>query len=336
MITLKNVRAGYKTPTGFVAAVDDVSLTVQDSEILGIAGESGCGKSTLLKVLYGELSGGLSLAGGTVTAQFADLVTGQTRTYAAHQLRDLWWKQLSYVPQGSMSVMNPVTRVEAQMIEGLPESMRRRGRKALRAELEAFLAELKLPPSVLDAYPHQLSGGMRQRVMIAMASVFYPRLVLADEPTTALDVVVQKSILLLLAAIQRRQKNSLVIVSHDLGVHYQITDRIAIAYAGKIVEVGPTREVFANPRHPYTRALIDALPRVGDRSIRHGIEGRPPDLAQPPPGCRFAARCPHALEICTRISPELVELRPGHAAACHLAQQWESAPSDVRSTEVAA
>ena len=319
MIRLQNVRAGYATATGFVAAVDDVSLTVEDHEILGIAGESGCGKSTLLKILYGQFGGALSLASGTVEARFRDAATGALVTHGAHQLRELWWKQLSYVPQGSMSVMNPVTRIEAQMVEALPDSMRKRGRKALRAEIEAFLSELKLPASVLTAYPHQLSGGMRQRVMIAMACFFYPRLVLADEPTTALDVVVQKSILLLLVAIQRRQKNALVIVSHDLGVHYQITDRIAIAYAGKIVEIGPTRDVFANPRHPYTQALIESLPRVGDRSLRHGIEGRPPDLANPPAGCRFAARCAKAADVCWQTSPELLDHAPGHAVACHFA-----------------
>jgi len=205
------------------------------------------------------------------------------------------------------------------MIEALPEAMRKRGSKALRSDIEAFLSALKLPASVLTAYPHQLSGGMRQRVMIAMACFFYPRLILADEPTTALDVVVQKSILLLLVSIQRQQKNALVIVSHDLGVHYQITDRIAIVYAGKIVEIGPTQDVFARPRHPYTQALIDSLPRVGDRSRRHGIEGRPPDLAHPPAGCRFAARCSKAAEVCRQTSPELQELASGHAVACHFA-----------------
>ena len=319
MIKLQNVRAGYATPGGFVAAVDDVSLTVEDSEILGIAGESGCGKSTLLKVLYGQFGEALSLASGSVEAHFRDPASGLTVTHGAHQLRGLWWRQLSYVPQGSMSVMNPVMRIEAQMIDALPDSVRRRGRQAVRREIEEFLAEVKLPASVLTAFPHQLSGGMRQRVLVAMACFFYPRLVLADEPTTALDVVVQKSILLLLVAIQRRQKNSLVIVSHDLGVHYQITDRIAIAYAGQIVEIGPTRDVFANPRHPYTQALIDSLPRMGDRRLRHGIDGRPPDLVHPPAGCRFAARCPKAADICTRTSPGLSDRMPAHAVACHFA-----------------
>ncbi len=317
MIKLNNVRAGYTAAEGFVAAVDGVSLRVEDNEILGVAGESGCGKSTLLKVLYGHFSGTLSLQSGTVQAEFRDAVSGEKVTHEGHQLRKLWWKKLSYIPQGSMSVMNPVTRIETQLIEALPPAMLQLGRNTLLEEIKSFLSELNLPVSVLKAYPHQLSGGMRQRVMIAMACFFYPSLVLADEPTTALDVVVQKNILILLKTIQRRQKNALVIVSHDLGVHYQVTDRIAIAYAGKIVEIGPTREVFANPLHPYTQALIESLPRLGERSLRQGIEGRPPDLANPPVGCRFAQRCAKSADICRQTSPELIDHALGHAVACH-------------------
>lgn len=319
MIKLDNVRAGYQTPTGFVAAVDGVSLTVEDSEIIGIAGESGCGKSTLLKVLYGHFDSVLSLAGGSITAQFSESKDGPKIEYGAQQIRNLWWKQLSYIPQGSMSVLNPVMRVDSQMIDALPDLVRSQGRHAVRQGIESFLAEVKLPASVLSAFPHQLSGGMRQRVLVAMASFFYPRLVLADEPTTALDVVVQKNILLLLVAIQRKQKNSLVIVSHDLGVHYQITDRIAIIYAGKVVEIGPTKTVFNSPRHPYTKALIDSLPRLGDRELRRGIDGRPPDLAYPPVGCRFASRCVKAEDVCLKTSPLLINSAAGHGVACHFA-----------------
>lgn len=317
MIILNNVRAGYLTADSFVAAVDGVNLQVKDNEILGIAGESGCGKSTLLKVLYGHFGGSLSLESGTVQAEFYDGDSGEPVIYEGHQLYKLWWQKLSYIPQGSMSVMNPVSRIDTQLIEALPAEILQRGRNLVLDEIKIFLSELNLPVSVLKAYPHQLSGGMRQRVMIAMACFFYPRLVLADEPTTALDVVVQKNILILLKTIQRRQKNALVIVSHDLGVHYQVTDRIAIAYAGKIVEIGPTQEVFANPLHPYTQALIESLPRLGDRSLRRGIEGRPPDLANPPTGCRFAQRCSKSEDICRQISPELIDRAQNHAVACH-------------------
>jgi len=317
MIELKNVRAGYGTPEAFVAAVDDVTLTVQDNEILGIAGESGCGKSTLMRTLYGDFSGGLKMAGGTVTGSFTDPESGRTTTSEAANFQDLWWDVMSYVPQGSMSVLNPIMKVENQIVDALPKREKKGSKAELRQRIVEFLAGFGLPETVLDSYPHQLSGGMRQRVLVAIAAFVRPRLILADEPTTALDVVVQKRILLMLVEIQRRLKNTLVLVSHDLGVHYQITDRIAIAYAGKIVEVGPTSEVFENPRHPYTEALIGALPRVGQKGERVGLEGRPPSLASPPDGCRFAARCPEAQAICRQSSPPLVDKAPNHASACH-------------------
>ena len=180
-----------------------------------------------------------------------------------------------------------------------------------------FLAGFDLEPHVLRAYPHQLSGGMRQRVLVAMAAFVQPRVILADEPTTALDVVVQKRILILLRQVQQRQRNSVVIVSHDLGVHYQIADRLAVLYAGKLVEIGPTEQIFARPLHPYTQSLIEAIPRIGDDAPRGGIEGRPPDLASPPPGCRFSPRCREARELCMRVEPAFEEKGAGRHAACH-------------------
>jgi peptide/nickel transport system ATP-binding protein len=317
MIELSNIRAGYGPDDAFVAAVDDVGLVIGDNEILGIAGESGCGKSTLMRAIYGDFSGGLRLKDGTIKARFSDPASGRTIEAEGKDFQKLWWDTVSYVPQGSMSVLNPIMKVEKQIVDSLPRREREGSRKKLRQRIAAFLAGLGLPETVLDAYPHQLSGGMRQRVLVAIAAFLNPRLILADEPTTALDVVVQKKILLMMVEIQRRLKNTLVLVSHDLGVHFQITDRIAIAYAGKLVEVGPTAEVFVAPSHPYTRALIGALPRVGQRRERIGLEGRPPSLASPPSGCRFADRCPEAQAICRRIAPPLVPRAAGRPVACH-------------------
>lgn len=319
MIKLDRVSAGYRTTNGFVGVVDDVSLTIADSEILGIAGESGCGKSTLIKVIYGQFDGTLALISGSVEGRFCDDATGEMVSTSANHLSDLWWKQISYIPQGSMSLLNPVTRIRAQMMDSLPDAMRSTARATAARAFEKFLAEMDLPSSVLNAYPHQLSGGMRQRVLVAMAAFFKPKLIIADEPTTALDVVIQKKILLLLVEIQRRQRNAIVIVSHDLGVHYQITHRLAITYAGKIVEIGPTQDIFAAPRHPYTRALIGALPILGDRTPRFGIAGQPPDLSRPEPGCRFASRCTNVGDICLQVSPNLIERTEGHSVACHFA-----------------
>ncbi len=316
MIALRDVRAGYTTPAGFVAALDGVSLTVQDDEILGIAGESGCGKSTLVRVLYGEVDGALRVVGGEVAARFADHATGATTLVDGASLHRYWWDLLSYVPQGSMSVLNPLARIGAQFADALPARRRAGGAAALRRDIAGFLTEFDLAPDVLDRFPHQLSGGMRQRVLVAMAAFVEPRMILADEPTTALDVVVQKRILLLLHQVQRRQRNSLVIVSHDLGVHYQVADRVAIVYAGRIVETGPTEAIFARPLHPYTAALIAAIPRIGDDAPRQGIEGRPPDLAAPPPGCRFSPRCPEAEAACFAVAPPLRAHGTGREVAC--------------------
>ena len=233
-----------------------------------------------------------------------------------------WWSNIAYVPQAAMSVLNPISRLRNQFLDSLP--MEKRDKKAEKEMLDRvgdYLEELNLSRDVLNAYPFQLSGGMRQRVIIALATFLDPQFILADEPTTALDVVVQKGILMLLMKYQRAHKNTIVIVSHDLGVHYQITDRIAIMYSGKVVELGRTEEIFENPRHPYTQMLIEALPKVGDRSEREGIEGTPPSLRNPPPGCRFAPRCPKASEACRRAVPEFRELSPGHFAACHLLNQ---------------
>ena len=266
MITIDKVTVGYGK-SGFITAVDNVSLTINEGEILGIAGESGSGKSTLMRAVYGDFSTGLRIKSGTVTGRFTDTQTGHVIQEQSSDFKRLWWDQITYIPQGSMSVLNPLMKVEKQVIDGLPKRERQGSRADLRRRIAEFLAGFGLEENVLDAYPHQLSGGMRQRVLVAIAAFVNPRLILADEPTTALDVVVQKKILLMMVEIQRRQRNTLVLVSHDMGVHYQITDRLVIMYKGRIVEAGPTAEIFANPQHDYTKNLIASLPRLrGKRS----------------------------------------------------------------------
>jgi peptide/nickel transport system ATP-binding protein len=186
-------------------------------------------------------------------------------------------------------------------------------------KVRGYIGKLGLPPETLDAYPHQLSGGMRQRVMIALATFFQPELILADEPTTALDVVVQKEILLLLMDLQEQMKNTILIVSHDMGVHYQTTQRMLIMYAAKAAEYGDSEKIFRDPLHPYTRMLISSLPAIGDDRARQGISGTPPSLWGHLTGCRFAARCPLATDKCRIEEPAFVEHRPGQFAACHYA-----------------
>jgi peptide/nickel transport system ATP-binding protein len=313
MIRLNNVVASYRTGRGAINAVDGVNITIPDGVVVGVAGESGCGKSTLMKVLYGDVNSPMSLAKGSVEYGFKDergeVVTSDT-------IKRQWFKTISYIPQSSMNSLNPVVKISSQFIDfpGTDSN-----KKRVLARVREYVGKLGLPAESLDAYPHQLSGGMRQRMMIAMATFFSPQLILADEPTTALDVVVQKEILLLLMDLQAEMGNTIILVSHDMGVHYQVTDRMLIMYAAKAVEYGDSESVFSAPLHPYTKLLISSLPTIGDDRARHGIPGRPPSLWDELRGCRFADRCPLATDLCRREEPPLVEHRPGHFAACHFA-----------------
>jgi len=297
--------------------VDHVSLEVKPNEILGIAGESGCGKTTLLKLLYGRFDDGLEILSGRVFWRSPD----GTEEIDCADFHNHWWRLFTYVPQGAMSTLNPLMRIEPQMLDS-GRGAGRDEREARRERVHSTIRELDLPDRTLRSYPHQLSGGMRQRVMIGLAAHVDPEVILADEPTTALDVVVQRQILETLVRLQRKQRNAVVIVSHDLGVHYQVTQRVAILYAGRLVEIGATDEVLRRPGHPYTRGLIDALPRLGDRTPRQGIDGRPPDLLELPPGCRFAPRCPHKFDRCDSVDPALYPVdRADWGAACLLQEK---------------
>ena len=314
MITLNHLVASYTTVRGQVTAVDGIDLQIPNGIILGVAGESGCGKTTLLKVLYGDIGYPLSLKSGEVCYGFNDRNGKEISTQTVQQH---WFKRVSYIPQSSMSSLNPVIRISRQFVDFLDSSKKK---SQVLEEVRAYVQELDLPPEAIDAYPHQLSGGMRQRIMVAMATFFKPDLILADEPTTALDVVVQKGILLLLMNLQRQMKNTIIFVSHDMDVHFQITDRMLIMYAAKAVEYGDSAFVFDKPLHPYTKMLIESLPTIGDDQLRKGASGRPPSLWENLSGCRFAARCPLATELCRAEEPALKEYRPGHFAACHYAE----------------
>lgn len=317
MLRVKDLRAYYETPKGVVKAVDGVTFDIRENEILGIAGESGCGKSTLLKVLYDYVQPPLKIVSGEYQAEMKGK-GDERKILGTGEVRKHWWKFISYIPQGSMSVLNPVVRIEHQFFDAVSKSHDVQDKRVIRNEVASYLKELELPVEVLNSYPHQLSGGMKQRVLVALGTFLRPQIVLADEPTTALDVVVQKGILMMLMEVQSRMKNTLVMVSHDMGVHYQITTRLAIMYAGKVVEIGPTERIFNNPLHPYTQLLIEALPKVGDRRQREGIKGRPPSLLNPPNGCRFAARCPKVMDTCHTVEPQFLEIEPDHYVACHL------------------
>lgn len=313
MMRLDNVVATYTTTRGKVHAVDGVTLEIPDSCILGIAGESGCGKSTLMKVIYGDIGFPLDLAGGSIEYGFTN-ARGEPVT--SKNIQKEWFRRISYIPQSSMSSLNPVVRIRHQFTDYPATS---KNKAQVIDQVRAFVQKLGLPPESIDAYPHQLSGGMRQRIMVAMATFQQPDIILADEPTTALDVVVQKDILLLLMSVQREMKNTIVFVSHDMGVHFQLTDRMMIMYAAKTVEYAATADIFSHPLHPYTLMLTSSLPTIGDDRARAGLPGSPPSLWEPPVGCRFAPRCPLATDLCRSVEPRLVEHAPGRFSACHYA-----------------
>ena len=320
MLKIENLSTSYKTIDGDVHVLKDINFEIKDNEIFGIAGESGCGKTTLLNTLYDIVDYPLVIDQGRVVLEGEK--DGKKYSFESGKIRDTWWNNIAYVPQAAQRVLNPIVRLKTQFLDSIPKDQKKNEKpEETLARVADYLKELNLSPDVLESFPFQLSGGMRQRAIIALATFMSPGVVLADEPTTALDVVVQKGILMMLMRLQKQLKNTMIIVSHDMGVHYQITDRMAIMYSGSVAELGKTEDIFNDPIHPYTKMLVDALPRVGEDVQRVGIAGRPPALKNPPPGCRFAPRCPHATDRCRSEVPKFREIRPGRFAACHLLEE---------------
>ncbi len=325
LLSVENLRAYYRTEvygiSRTVRAVDGVSLELFPNEIYGVAGESSCGKTTLIKVISGTIKPPLKVEAGQVHYQFGLYDVDMLHIEQDELRRNVRWKEISYVMQGSMSVLNPVRRIVTTFEDIVDTHQRITDKKMFLEQMREHVNKLGLPPEVLNLYPHQLSGGMRQRVAIALATVFHPRLIIADEPTTALDVVVQRGVLQMLKGIQAESGNTVLLVTHDLAVHANVADRVAIMYAGRIVEEAPTEIIFNAPSHPYTQHLIRSLPMIGDRSSKASLGGAPPNLANPPNGCRFHPRCPHAMDVCRTEVPEMVKLEDGHRVACHLVKE---------------
>lgn len=311
LLEVRDLKVYYRTIWGLFRAVDGVSLNVGYKEVLGVAGESGCGKSTLVEGVLRLIKPPGFIAGGEVLFKGIDLLK-----LGDDELRKLRWKELSYIPQGSMNSLNPVLRVEEQMIDAIVEHGEYDEEEA-RALAREYLKRVGLPADVLRMFTHELSGGMKQRVIIAMAMILKPSLVVADEPVTALDVVSQRLVLQLLRELRDEYGASLIYVSHDLATHAELVDRMAVMYAGKVVEVGNVEEVFLEPLHPYVQLLIDSVPKPGKKVVK-GIPGVAPSPLNWPPGCRFHPRCPKAMPICSQVEPELTDVGGGRAVACHL------------------
>ncbi|MCZ3376319.1 MULTISPECIES: ABC transporter ATP-binding protein [unclassified Rhizobium] len=318
VVEVNNLKAYYRAflygVDREVRAVDDVSLSIGRGEIYGVAGESSSGKTTLIKTIAGAIRPPLRVVSGAVKFHFNN---GTQDIYAmtAEQRSSLRWRHLSYVMQGSMNVLNPVRRIRHSFTDFAFRHMKA-DRATFFDRVGAHLQRLKLDANLLDAYPHELSGGMRQRMTIALATILTPEFIIADEPTTALDVIVQRDVLQMIREIQREMGSSFLFVTHDMGVHAAVSDRIGIVYAGRLVEEAPTRKLFHLPLHPYTQHLVASLPRIGDASTRPSLEGRPPNLAMPPEGCRFHPRCPKRMDICSREVPPMVNVEPDRRVAC--------------------
>ena len=312
MLEVSGLTVEYATQNGTVRAVDDVSFTVGRGEFLGIVGESGCGKSTLLFGIAQLLSPPARITAGSVTFAGKNLVAMTDKQLAA-----IRWRNLSVVMQSAMNALNPVKSVGAQFADALRAHGTPSG-KAIVARSAEVLRMVGIDPVHLKSYPHQLSGGMRQRAMIAMALLFTPDLVIMDEPTSALDVVAQRSLMMQIKELQRELGFAIIFVTHDMSLVSHFSDNLLVMYAGQIAEIGGTRQIFASPLHPYSRGLLEAFPGIrGPKVPLKGIPGAPPDLSVIPNGCRFLPRCPLKMDECATTQPALVE-RDGVAVRCLL------------------
>jgi len=314
LLEVEDLRTYYYTLRGVVRAVDGVSFTLDRGETLGIAGESGCGKSTLAWSILRLVPPPGRIVGGSIRIDGRDI----TKMSESEVRREIRWRKVGMIFQGAMNAFNPVMKVGDQIIEPLLLHTGIDREEAL-ARAAEILQHVGLTPEILDRYPHELSGGQKQRLVIAMAMLLEPDIVIADEPSTALDVVVQAQILNLMKRLYREKKMSIILITHDLSVIAELSEKVAIMYAGKFVEYGPAEAVFGNPLHPYTQALLKAVPRLrGPKERLIYIPGSPPDLRNPPRGCRYNPRCERRFEPCGREEPPMVEVEKGHYVACWL------------------
>jgi peptide/nickel transport system ATP-binding protein len=313
LLDVRHLSVEYLTARGAVRAVDDVSFALCKGEVFGLAGESGCGKSTIAHAITRLLKPPAQIAGGQVLFRGQDIMAMDPQT-----LRHFRWSKISIVFQSAMNALNPVISVGAHIADTLQAHTALSKREALDRGAD-LLRIVGIESSRLKSYPHELSGGMRQRVVIALALALNPELIILDEPTTALDVVVQKEILQQIEDLKERFGFSILFITHDLSLLVEFSTRIAIMYAGRIVELAPAAALFEKPRHPYTVGLMNSFPSVtGPRREMRGIPGAPPDLAAPPGGCRFHPRCPHVMAVCRTADPVLTEECTGCKVACHL------------------
>jgi peptide/nickel transport system ATP-binding protein len=297
-LSVLGLKAYYFTENGVVKAVDNVTFEIGENESLGIAGESACGKSTLASTLLRALQHPGKIVGGNIIIDEVDVSKLSDNDFN----KSIRWKKIAIIFQGAMNTLDPVYKIGDQM----REIMRQHQFEGdIEGTILKSLEQVGLHPEISKRYPHEISGGMKQRVVIAMALLLNPDIVIADEPTTALDVIAQAQIINLLKRLKKENGLTIILISHDLGIISEIAERIAIMYAGQLVEIGSAAEIYKNPKHPYTQALISAIPTLHEEKKIAFIKGNPPNLAHAPTGCRFFERCPHAMNICKKEPPEI-------------------------------
>lgn len=322
LLTVEGLCIDYVTARGWLRAVDDVSFSLRPGEIMGLAGESGSGKSTIIQALLRVLGPPGVITGGEVHFDGKDVLA-----LDKHGLRSLRWCDISLVCQSAMNALNPVITIGEQLGDAI-EAHEGVSPKAALARAGELLGLVGIEPERVHAYAHELSGGMRQRVVIAMALALRPRLVVMDEPTTALDVVVQKEILQQIIRLRRELGFAVIFITHDLSLMLELCTHVGILYAGRLVEYAPARALFDEPLHPYTRGLLQSFPDLhGEGDELLGVPGTPPNLSNPPSGCRFHPRCPRALDGCSQTRPQLLVRGPERQAACHLLDRDQEANS---------
>ncbi len=313
-LDVQHLQVFYDSEAGIVKAVDDVSFTLQPGERLALVGESGCGKTTLGMALMRLTKPPGYIAGGKAMLDGVDLVSLGEEPMRLARLRDI-----ALVTQSAMNALNPVMSIQDQIIDGLLDHGIRDRRPVLQEHVRFLLRRVGLRDQVARMYPHELSGGMKQRVAIATATSMNPKVIVADEPTSALDVVVQRQVMTTLSRVQRDTGAAVILIGHDMGLVAQFADRIGVMYAGKLVDIGSVDQIITNPKHPYTRLLINSVPDLEEKRERlEGIPGIPPPLVDLPPGCVFAPRCPFAQTPCGAVEPRRLEVDPQRWVTCHI------------------
>ncbi len=313
VLRVEDLRVWYHTPRGPVKAVDGVSFGLLADERLGLVGESGSGKSTIALALMRLIRPPGKIESGEVHLDGVNLLQ-----VPDEQMRRLRLAAIALVAQGAMNSLNPVVRVREQIVDAMRDHGERLSKQAENERVASLLEQVGLRPEIAERFPHELSGGMKQRVCIAIAICLRPKVIVADEPTSALDVVVQRQVMDTLRRVQEQLGASVVLVGHDMGLMAQFASRLGVMYAGRLVEVSPVREIFSDPLHPYTKLLIASLPSLEEKGSFRGIPGLPPSLLERPTGCSFHPRCPHAMPRCSVDDPQLQEVRPERWVACHL------------------